>query len=189
MLLAWTQIVNGACEEFLAGSGLALDQNARLRERYLLHLTQQLPYWRALSDYLLKVVFGLDLFLQVDIFRLQPVAQAPDLLVGEAIVQRNRHGHRYLFKQSPGQVSIGSLRCRHAEKNAAAAFSGEQRYRAKRLHALPIHHLEGGRKTLPQLVSGGCNDPLAVLKHPVASRSLGRHYMGFGWLRQPLVRR
>jgi hypothetical protein len=52
-------------DEFLARTGLPLNEHSRLGGRHLLYFAQQLPHRRALADDFFEVMFGFDLLLEV----------------------------------------------------------------------------------------------------------------------------
>ena len=132
-------------------------------------------------------MLGLNLFLQIQVLGLQPIAQAAKLLVGQAVIQRYSHGARNLIERSMAQVPIGSQPGRHEKQCTQAAVTGGQRQRAERFHPVPLHLVEGHRETLTQLVPRRNDEPPPALNHPMAHRAFGgehRRLRGVGAARR-----
>src|SRR6188768_1448801 len=68
---SWTAIVDRAGEEFLAGSGLAKQQNGGVRAGDLTHAIERVAQHRAVADDLVEPVECLDLLTEVDRFGLE----------------------------------------------------------------------------------------------------------------------
>jgi hypothetical protein len=64
-ILTHAQAVNGACHQFLAGSGFAENQNIGIRGGDLLDLVKHIFDFVASADDVFMVEFQLDLFLQI----------------------------------------------------------------------------------------------------------------------------
>src|SRR5207244_1086094 len=85
------QIVDGARDQFLPGSGLAIDQYGRIGRRHGLDLLQQTPQGGASADNLLEVQLAADFIFQVNFFLRQPVLQLGDLTIGERVLYCDGH--------------------------------------------------------------------------------------------------
>ena len=72
---ARTPVVQSARDELLPGAGLALDEDRRVARRHAGHLVEQLAQRRSATHDLVDVVLAAKLLLQIDVLRLQPVAQ------------------------------------------------------------------------------------------------------------------
>ena len=77
---ARTAVVQGAGDQLLAGAGLAVDQDRSVARRHARHLVEQLAQPWIAADDLVDVVLAADFFLQIDVLRLKPVAQALQFL-------------------------------------------------------------------------------------------------------------
>src|SRR5450631_1424671 len=72
---AGTAAVDGACDDSLAGAGLAQEMNCRIHGSDLLDLGKYMREDIALADDLAEVVLSGNLLLQVDVLSLEPVFQ------------------------------------------------------------------------------------------------------------------
>ena len=98
-LPARAQVVDGAREQFLAGAGFAVDQHGGIGGRHGLHLLQNGLQRAALADDLLEAVVGADLVFEVDLLLREPRVQFLDALVGERVLERDRHLARRLGEE------------------------------------------------------------------------------------------
>ena len=114
---ASTAAVHRSCEQFLARPGLAQDEHRGVGRSHAFDIPQGADKRRAVPDDLAEIVLGLNLFLQVQVLRLQPIAQTVQLFVREAVVQRDCHGAGDLVEQAAPQILVGPGRA--AMKNSA----------------------------------------------------------------------
>src|SRR5579862_6416421 len=84
-LAASAELVNGARDQLLPRSGLAVDDDGGVGGRHGLDLVQDLLQRRRLPDDLLEVVVGADLVFEIDLLRRELVLQLRDLLERERV--------------------------------------------------------------------------------------------------------
>ena len=77
---ARTAVVQGARDELLASTGLAMDQDSSVARRHARHRIEQGAQRRIAADDLVEIVLIADFLLQIDVLRLQPVAQTLEFL-------------------------------------------------------------------------------------------------------------
>ena len=102
-LLARTEVVYGARQQFLAGAGFAVDQHGGIGGRHGLQLLEGGFQRAALADDLLEAVVGADLVFEVDLLLLEALIQLFDALVGERVVERDGHLAGHLGEESAGR--------------------------------------------------------------------------------------
>src|SRR5688572_2795419 len=100
-----TQVVNGASDQFLAGSGFPENQNGGVGCSDVFDLLQDSPQRLALADDLIEVELGSNLVFEVELFLGQLVLQFADLLKGQRIFYSNRDLNRNLDQEV--QIGLG----------------------------------------------------------------------------------
>jgi len=101
--------MDGSGDEFLASTGLALDQHRRIGGRDDFHLLEHAFERRTLADDLLEIMFGTDFVFEVELFLGQFVFQLGDLLIGQDVVHRNRNLFADLLEEFHVRFTIDPL--------------------------------------------------------------------------------
>ena len=91
VLAALAQAMNGAREQFFAGSGFALDEDGGIGGRNGLNLPQHIAQAGAFAHDVVETVFDIDLVFEILLFLAEPVAQFRDSAEGDGVVDRHRH--------------------------------------------------------------------------------------------------
>src|SRR5262249_36979602 len=97
-----TQIVDSAGNQFLAGSGFAVDENGGIRRGYGLDLGQDASQRRALADDLLEIALITNfthLVLDIDTLLGELLFKLTDLLIGQCILHRDANLIRNLREE------------------------------------------------------------------------------------------
>jgi hypothetical protein len=118
--------MDGAGEQFLAGAGLAQDQNGGIAGRNRLRLVQSLFQDRALANNFLEIESGVDLALQVTLFLGQFVLELSHFTMGAGIIE------------SDGQLTGNLLQKTHILRRESSFLPAAQIQRANR--PFPGHH-------------------------------------------------
>ena len=92
-LSARAQIVDRPCDQFLAGSCFAINQNSRISSGDCLHFLQNALENRAAANDFFKIVSRTNFFLEVELFFFQLVFERIDLAKGQGVL----HSYRDLF--------------------------------------------------------------------------------------------
>ena len=95
-LAARAQAVDGARQQFLAGSRLALDQHGGIGGRDGLNLAQHVAQAGAFAHDVVEAVLEIDLFFEILLLLGQAVAQLGNLLKGQRVVDGHGHLARHL---------------------------------------------------------------------------------------------
>ena len=93
------EIVNGAGDEFLAGSGFAEDQHGRARGRGQFHLRKGAPQEGLSPIISSKLNSRADFFFEIKLFDGEFVLEGVNFLEGQCIFQRDGHLRRNLLEQ------------------------------------------------------------------------------------------
>ncbi len=152
-LAARAQPVDGARQQLLAGSRLALDQHGGIGRGHRLNLAQHVAQARALAHDVVEAVLDIDLFFEIFLFVGQAVAQLGNLLKGQRIVHRHGHLPGYLDQHLGIVLRICALHAAGHHHGAKGPFAMNERHPDSRLQAHPCEMMHGLERKRPPVNS------------------------------------
>src|SRR5262245_2819612 len=88
---AWAELMNGACDQLFARTGLSGDEHGRLGRRDGLYLVQHLAEGGAVAHNVRKVQLTADFPFQIQLLLPELVCERRDLTIGERVLDRDGH--------------------------------------------------------------------------------------------------
>src|SRR5260370_24889357 len=83
------KVMNGACNQFLTGTGVSIDEHGRVSRSDRLHLLQHAPQGSTFSDDLCEIHFATDFILKIELFLRELVFQLSNLPISKCILHGN----------------------------------------------------------------------------------------------------
>src|SRR5262245_33831783 len=158
------QVVNRACDQFLAGTRFTLDEHSSVRKGDLGHGVQHLFQGGAVAYDFLEVVVAADFLLEVSVLLFQSRLQVCDFFIRPHVFQGQRDLVRNFLKRLCGGFRVLIL-CTAGNVESADALSTHD----QRNHTVRAHALLGETPFIGILLFGlkvSANNGPLMIKHP-----------------------
>src|SRR5882762_535668 len=136
LLLTGAQVVNCAGDHFFASTGLALDEDRRIRRRNDSHALKHSLQRLTISNDLFEIVLKPDFVFQVEGLLRQPIPRFRYLLIVQSILYADGYLRRYLCKEPDVSLAEGILLPSAKSQEAKKAIPADKWHETTGLKAL-----------------------------------------------------